>query len=180
MLVRYLIFVSFLTVSESRSSNEGLNKMNDHLDALAYKFFREFARCEYSLKAAGILVEGRREAMADWIEFSRRLESVIEKPTSPELKKAVEYFLSHPPKKQINGPRGLTWDVTLPDHKTRAELILLLVCRVRNNLFHGGKFNGQWFEPERSDELLSAGLIILSNCVAGHAEVRDAYEGSAI
>ena len=66
------------------------------------------------------------------------------------------------------------------NHKHQAELVLRLVCRVRNNLFHGGKFNGHWFEPQRSDELLSHALVILAACVSNHEKVHDAYAQKAV
>lgn len=36
------------------------------LDKLSYLFFREFARCEYSLKAAGLRESQRKDPTADW------------------------------------------------------------------------------------------------------------------
>ena len=91
---------------------------------------------------------------------------------------AIDYFMNHPPKKQIIRDDILTWDETLPGHKSNAELILLLICRVRNNLFHGGKFNDQWFEPQRSKELMHHALTILRACAQSHNKVSNAYAGN--
>ncbi|MBK0795138.1 hypothetical protein GZV14_28120, partial [Escherichia coli O25b:H4-ST131] len=55
---------------------------------------------------------------------------------------------------------SLVWDDSLPQEKDLAKFLFLLIRRVRNNLFHGGKFNGKWFEPERSEALLQHGLVI--------------------
>ena len=60
-----------------------------------------------------------------------------------------------------------------------AKFLFLLIRRVRNNLFHGGKFNGKWFEPERSEALLQHGLVILRHCGTRHSEVSKAYSGIA-
>lgn len=57
-------------------------------------------------------------------------------------------------------------------------IVLLLICRVRNNLFHGGKFNGRWFEPQRSEELMRYALIILRACGQSHDKVSNAYAGN--
>lgn len=145
---------------------------------LAFDFFREFARCEYCLKATGI-IQNKRDATPDWKSFATQVNQILENPVSAELKEAITYYKVHPPKKQVVNDNLLIWDATLPDHKCLAELILLLVCRVRNNLFHGGKFNGHWFEPQRSNELLQHALVILKACIEGHSQVREAYHYKA-
>jgi hypothetical protein len=149
------------------------------LDNLAYEFFREFARYEYCLKATG-LREDTRAAKASWRKYAAEVSQVIDAPQCQELKDAVAYFTAHPPKKQIVNDGALDWDETLPAHNSKAELILLLICRVRNNLFHGGKFNGRWFEPQRSEELMRYALVILRACGQSHPKVSEAYAGSAL
>lgn len=148
------------------------------LDDLAYEFFREFACYEYCLKATG-LRENTRAAKASWSKYAAEVTKVFDAPQSKELADAVSYFTDHPPKKQIVIDGVLHWDETLPDHKSKAELILLLICRVRNNLFHGDKFNGRWFEPQRSEELMRHALAILRECAQNHKKVSEAYADSA-
>jgi len=156
-------------------------RSSPNLDELASEFFREFARCEYCLKVVGLREPKRRDPTADWGAFADEVRPVLETPSSPELKAAVQYYVEHPPKKQIERTDGfLDWKDVLPDHKHQAELVLRLVCRVRNNLFHGGKFNGHWFEPQRSEELLKHALVILSACVASHQKVQEAYAQKAV
>lgn len=65
--------------------------------------------------------------------------------------------------------------IRLPLKKKSSQKILILIRRVRNNLFHGGKFNGEWFEPERSEALMRNALIILRACGENHHEVSKAY-----
>lgn|SRR3990167_7517588 len=152
-----------------------------NIDALAFEFFREFARCEYCLKAVGLREPNRRDPTADWGAFADEVRSTLEAPGTPQLQASVQYFVDHPPKKQIQQANGLLgWSDTLPQHKHQAELILRLVCRVRNNLFHGGKFNGHWFEPQRSEDLLRHALNILNACVESHQVVREAYAQKAV
>ncbi|MEO3878935.1 hypothetical protein [Rheinheimera fenheensis] len=155
------------------------NAAND-LDQIAFQFFREFSRCEYCLKAIGLLEPNRRDPTADWGAFAQEVSQVLAEPESGELRTAVEYFLAHPPKKQVIKNGLLSWSETLPDHKSQAELVLRLICRTRNNLFHGGKFNGHWFEPQRSMELLVHALTILSACISNHKKAKDAYEQKAV
>lgn len=147
------------------------------LDDLGYEFFREFARYEYCLKAIGLL-EGTRAAKASWSKYAAEVTQIIDLPQSPDLMESINYFMEYPPKKQIVRDGVLTWDDTLPAHSSKAELILLLICRVRNNLFHGGKFNGRWFEPQRSEELMRYALIILRACGQSHDKVSNAYAGN--
>ncbi|MDR3370394.1 hypothetical protein [Rhodoferax sp.] len=154
---------------------------SSNLDELAFEFFREFSRCEYCLKVVGLREANRKDPTADWGAFANGVRAVLETPGSTELKVAIRYFVEHPPKKQIAGSDGLLdWKDVLPDHKHQAELILRLVCRVRNNLFHGGKFNGHWFEPQRSDDLLRHALVILAACISNHEAVQEAYAQKAV
>ena len=156
-----------------------INIATTELDSLAFEFFREFARYEYCLKATG-LREKPGAAKANWTKYAAEVTQVIETPEKQDLQDALAYFTNHPPKKQIVKKCGsLGWSETLPNHQSKAELILLLVCRVRNNLFHGGKFNGQWFEPQRSEYLMQHALVILRACGQAHPKVSEAYAGSA-
>ncbi|ENK7105537.1 hypothetical protein AB3Y58_003248 [Enterobacter kobei] len=152
--------------------------MENNLDNLCYEFFREFSRYEYCLKASG-LHHKIKDAKADWDEYAKQVSETINNTTDPELIAAITYFKEHPPKKQIIKEGSLVWDDSLPQEKDLAKFIFLLIRRVRNNLFHGGKFNEKWFEPERSETLLQHGLVILRRCGAEHSEVRKAYSGIA-
>ncbi|HAT3636033.1 TPA: hypothetical protein ACYEOW_005660 [Raoultella terrigena] len=152
--------------------------MENNLDYLCYEFFREFSRYEYCLKACG-LHHKIKDAKADWDEYAKQVSETINNTTDPELISAIAYFKEHPPKKQIIKDGSLIWDDSLPQEKDMAKFIFLLIRRVRNNLFHGGKFNGKWFEPERSEALLQHGLVILRCCGEEHIEVSKAYSGIA-
>jgi len=149
------------------------------LKSLDFEFFREFARYEYCLKATGLREESRA-AKASWNKYAAEVTQVIDAPQGQDLVSAIAYFTDHPPKKQIVNDGALGWDEALPDHQRKAELILLLVCCVRNNLFHGGKFNGHWFGPQRSEDLMQHALVILRACARGHPKVRAAYAGSVL
>lgn len=145
------------------------------LDDLANEFFREFARAEYCLKAVGLCVSGRREAQPDWTAFSETVRKLLEMPADADLIGAITYFNSNPPRKQVYDGGKLQWDSTAPGGKHAADNILILVRRVRNNLFHGGKFNGEWFAPERSEQLLRASLTILRATIDANPQTKQAY-----
>ena len=147
-----------------------------HLDQLAGKLFHFFSRTEYALKVSGFN-KGDGAAEADWRAFALAVEAVIANPTSPELKEAIEFFFNAPPKKQIIVSGVIQWETSEPDTDSKADKLLVYVRRVRNNLFHGGKFNGRWFEPERSEPLLRHSLTILRACVESVPSVQEAYHG---
>lgn len=147
----------------------------DRLDALSLDVFRTFARCEYALKAAGFHDGGSHDVKADWRRFALDLDNTFEHPVDPALAAAVAYLSAHPPRKQVIREGKLEWDDTPPNSISQADLVLAYVRRIRNNLFHGGKFNGHWFEPQRSGELLTHSLCILRHVIHAHVGVREAY-----
>jgi hypothetical protein len=144
------------------------------LDNLAVELFRMFSRFEYALKTTGFHT-GEGDAKPNWRDFALSIETQMENPNSPELREAIEYMLQNPPKKQIIRNGLLKWSNTKVNTGSRADDILLYVRRVRNNLFHGGKFSGNWFAPERSEELLRYSLIILHACLEASPQVAMAY-----
>lgn len=55
--------------------------------------------------------------------------------------------------------------------------MLRLVRVVRNNLFHGGKYqSGPFDEIARNENLLEAAITVLSHCLALSDPVREAFE----
>ncbi len=141
----------------------------------AAEFFRIFSRMEYALKATGYLVPSRRNAEADWTKFALDIHELFANIDTEQLGKATTFLLTEPPKKQINNNGVVEWDPTPPDAKNQTDLLLHYVCRIRNNLFHGGKFNGRWFEPERSGPLIHEGIEVLSVCLQVSEKVNAAY-----
>ena len=147
-----------------------------NLDDLASKLFHVFSRTEYALKASGFN-NGDGEAQANWRNFASAVEAVVANPSTPALQEAIDFYFNAPPKKQVIVGGVIQWQVSDPQTDSRADKLLIYVRRVRNNLFHGGKFNGHWFEPERSEPLLRHGLTILTACVESVPSVQKAYHG---
>ena len=119
---------------------------SSELDCLAVELFKKFARVEYALKAAGFHY-GEGEAKPNWDKFSSSVGGLLEK--DPAIAAAIKYMIEKLPKKQVIRNQLLEWEEAIPNASKTHE-ILLCVRRVRNNLFHGGKFSGHWFAPERS------------------------------
>lgn len=87
-----------------------------NLDDLAFEFFREFSRCEYCLKVVGLREPNRGDPTADWGAFASEVRVLLETPNSRDLKEAVQYYLEHPPKKQIERADGfLDWKDVPPN-----------------------------------------------------------------
>ncbi|MGR6772086.1 hypothetical protein ACU36R_10695 [Pectobacterium brasiliense] len=151
------------------------SKLND----LCFEFFMEFARYEFCLKMTG-LTQGDGNAKANWDRYALEVEKIIASPGTTELAGAIDYILTYPPKKQIVRGGVLSWDETPIQGRNRAQQVFLLIRRIRNNLFHGGKFNGRWFEPERSELLMQHALTILQACARSHAGVYEAYNSMVL
>jgi len=148
--------------------------MSEQLDQLAAEMFRTFARFEYALKAAGFH-NGDGAAEPNWRSFAESIPATFDNPADPVLGEAVLYILDHPPKKQIVAGGILDWNEVAPDTDLQSDRVLIYVRRVRNNLFHGGKFNDRWFEPQRSENLLRHSLTILHACLDASDDLRQAF-----
>lgn len=146
------------------------------LHHLAAEFFHVFTRTEYALKASGFN-HGDGPAKANWALFAGVIEAFVENPTSEEIRQAIEFILNDPPKKQFIAKGLIEWKDVAPTTTSRSDALFQYICRVRNNLFHGGKFNGHWFAPERSERLMNASLVVLRAAVEQEARVREAYHG---
>lgn len=148
------------------------------LDELSFQFFRLFSRAEYALKASGFLASANGDAKADWTKFAAYIDAsfIDAEATDGPLAPAVAYMLTHPPKKQLAQNSELVWQVNEPTSQSKTDLILLYVRRVRNNLFHGGKFSHEWIDPERSKRLIEAALVILRTSVDECPAIVAAYQ----
>jgi len=144
-------------------------------------FFFIFSRFEYGLKRAGYL-KNTKLAEPDWKKFSEdntvKKKFDILKEKSQELKKAIEYLRSKPPKKQIQDNHKLGWDKT-PLSKEDFEGCIDAVKRVRNNLFHGGKFPdpGSVKDPSRNPDLIKHSITVLKYFLDSSPKVKEQYFG---
>ena len=151
--------------------------LNDQaLYELAAEFFHVFARAEYALKASGFN-RGDGPAEPDWTAFAVAVERLISNPLNQELQQAVDFIMNEPPKKQFIVNGLIEWKEVSPSTNSRSDTLFQYIRRIRNNLFHGGKFNGHWFAPERSERLMNAGLVVLRSAVEHEPRVREAYHG---
>ena len=150
--------------------------------SLLLDFFLVFSRAEYALKNSGFLKGDERRVDPDWDKFAASLKNSFRKDKSKELQIATEYILDNPPMKQVLRQNTLMWEANIPNGTlTDIEILLCLVRRIRNNLFHGGKHNAESFEDaERSTQLLQSSLVVIRECVLLAPEVKIHYDAAII
>ena len=152
-----------------------IGSIMNKLDTLSFDFFKLFSRLEYSLKAASFHT-GEGNANPNWTTFAQDIHLKFQALQNENLDGAKQYILANPPKKQVIEQGNITWSDSAPTQVNDTDLLLLYVRRVRNNLFHGGKFNGNWFAPQRSEELLNSSIIVLRHALEMNANVKQAFE----
>ncbi len=136
---------------------------------LVVTFFVVFSRFEATMKAMGHM-KGKDgdPAEPDWENFAKVYRDYFKSDLTEELKKAVTYIETKPPKQQVRkGKNELTWaENRHPANMPQLLRLTLYVRRVRNNLFHGGKFAGGIdATPERNTELLHHSLVLLDEFI---------------
>lgn len=126
--------------------------------------------------------KARYDAKADWDSFARNEEVVqwYNEIDDSVIKDNIGYLLKEPPKKQMIIDGNFDWVVVpLPDSSSEAELLFLYIRRIRNNLFHGGKFAGNnWEDHMRSGKLIEASINILNAAIDAHAGVKKIHVGA--
>jgi hypothetical protein len=153
--------------------------MDATLDQLAFRFFKLFAQYEYALKVLGYAKAGKQnQAEVEWDRFSADIGKTILNDEDPRVVEARQYIFEKPPKRQIWVNDAIDW-AEVPNNERSSQILYSHIRRVRNNLYHGGKFNGRWIDPDRSRELLSGSLLLLEKLVATNAQLSDAIHGNA-
>ena len=152
------------------------------LDQLAFRFFKLFAQYEYALKAMKFYKKGKKnQATPDWDRFAKEIGKLVLDCQDEQTMSAISYLFESPPKRQIIKNDELDWDNVSNTEKKTAQVLFEHVRRVRNNLYHGGKFNGRWFEAEedRSLELISNSLTVLESLRFKHDKLNEAISGNS-
>lgn len=135
---------------------------------LVFRFFVAFSLFEKALKEKEFHQERRddEDIHPDWRKFAgtinEQFTSIINSPDHQELVVAVNYLLNNPPKKQVFRDGCIQLVNTGRSSNSETEWLTVLINRVRNNLFHGGKFS---YERPRDTLLIQSSLIILEEWV---------------
>lgn len=127
---------------------------------LVFEFFMVFSRFEYALKVAGWTRPIKR-ADPDWNEVSTKLQEAEAKDRNLVFGKAGILF-TEPPREQIRlGDGRLSW-CEARRSSNQSKKLIKAVKRVRNNLFHGGKYSDQEVLLSPRDRcLVTAALEVL-------------------
>jgi hypothetical protein len=148
---------------------------------LVLNFFLTLSRLEFALKITGYVRGNEDGVEPDWDRFARDISNSFDIKKNDSLVEAVYYYLGHPPQKQVLIDGSLDWVPAVPNGGSEIQRALILVRRVRNNLFHGGKYNYQRHEEtERNEALLSMGITILREVMDSQPRIQAAYQGAAI
>lgn len=135
---------------------EGQNIMNE--------FFITFSRFEFALKNSNYVNTDNVKVMANWDTFTQSISNSFNIEKTQILKKSVEYLLDNPAKLQIIQNGQLGWENRV--FQANSPIINKLsqtIRDIRNNLFHGGKFNGNYEQDvSRNFLLLKYSIIVLN------------------
>jgi len=145
---------------------------------LVWKFFLAFSRFEYALKCSRYVRQNRDGAVfADWQRFASTHRKKFTANRDNKVRMACVYFTKRPPRQQILVHGVLGWRNSNPLGNTPLLCwLVLMLARVRNNLFHGGKFPWQ-VDPCRNSTLVRHALVLLEAFADLDASVKHYFVG---
>jgi len=134
---------------------------------LAMDFMDAFMRAENALKQGGFATMANGAACAHWDKFASSIKAGFDAIDNQSFRDSVIYLVQNPPRKQVIKESGLEWEDSPVPTGSAAHQSLLMVRRVRNNLFHGGKTfvlgGGDTFE--RNTNLVTASGKVLDHAI---------------
>jgi len=163
MSVNVLAYRSQTGATDKAGGTMRHEEVDEDLRPLVFEFFFWFSRFESALKESGWLQSKAVGAPArpDWQGFVLACAENY----SPSV--AARQLVAANPLKQVIGEHGLTFaDVVFADRASQLERVTVLLKTVRNNLFHGGKQGGAyWDDPDRMRLLLPLSVTVLGELV---------------
>jgi len=154
----------------------------------AKEFFAVFSRFECALKSANCFDKNPDKHLEDincqrikpnWSKYCARY---LEKNENLKAKviTSSKYLLENPPQMQCiqNKTQKIKWNKPKKHKETDLEWIFYLLKLVRNNLFHGGKYEiGQdgSYNSSRDEDLLQTCLKVLYVCLDDDNPVTKAF-----
>lgn len=160
----------FLSRFNQSITTEGRDLINE--------FFITFSRFECALKVTGFAKGGEESVQANWETFAAVIRQDFDNSTkSKSVLDALNYITEHPPRVQnyLNGALG--WrDRVFEPNQPPINKLCLSIKDIRNNLFHGGKFNGNYQEDvSRNYILIKSSLEILNHWLQLNQTVKQNY-----
>ena len=139
-------------------TEEGQNLINE--------FFVIFSRFESALKASGFANGNAEKVNPNWDTFTASIRDSFDNANRTEsVSNAIEYISNHSPRIQNCENGQLGWrDRIFLQNDPLINKLSLSIRDIRNNLFHGGKFNGVFQEDvSRNYILLEHSIEILNH-----------------
>ena len=128
------------------------------------EFFIIFSRFECALKASNFANGNNERVSANWYTFINSINPNFDSDKTPELKQAVDYLINNPPKIQNLDNGHLRWrDRPFKENDQLITKLSLSIRDIRNNLFHGGKFHGNYQEDVSRNYILLKNSILILN-----------------
>lgn len=149
---------------------------NEEGRILIHEFFIIFSRFEYALKACNY-ISGNDRIRPNWDKYVGTISDKFKPDKNEILSEAVKYIIENPPKVQAINDQTIIWNNRNSDDNTPlVNRLRLHISDIRNNLFHGGKFNGT-FSPENSRDfkLLKSCVIILNDWLEISPDIRNQF-----
>lgn len=147
-----------------------------------FRFLALFARWECALKRTEFVKTGQHgQAEADWDLYADAVVSPLAALSAGAFIAAREALVANPPRRQQLDGKRVRW-VANPRRakETDARYLLRVVRDVRNNLFHGSKYqDGPVDELARDQRLIDHATTILEACVDLEPRVRAVFDEAA-
>ena len=141
-------------------------------EPIIFDFFITFARFECALKNTTRFLRPER-AEPNWDVYSEFISNSFNPDFSPEIRTAVDFIMNEPPRKQIIRNNQLDWDLCIVDNNASlTRKLCVYIRRVRNNMLHGGKFNGNYNPESRNYRLITNSTLILNNWLELDDEIK--------
>ena len=141
-----------------------------------YQFFKLFAQFEMALKVLNY-AQFRGYIIIDWSTFSKDIHKSFQE-NKDSVKDSINYLNSSPPLQQIIKDKKLDWSpAKINNKKVETEILIDHIKRVRNNLFHGGKYSGRTDDEYKRDyELITHSRIILEYILTLRSDIKEIIE----
>jgi len=145
-------------------------------EEICKEFFTLFARFEYAMKAAGFREDDNGRIVLLWNQMADSMMKHLTDDNNVELQTAVTYIITQPPKKQSLVNDKIVWVDAYASQGNQIYDLFVYIRRIRNNLFHGGKYKGRYLsDPERSLELINHSSTVLNSCVKVNQDLYEAF-----
>lgn len=147
-----------------------------------FRFLALFARWECALKRSHFARAGaHRQAEADWNAFADTVAGALDGVQVANYATARDHMLSNPPRRQCLEDGQLRWRPNpRRANESDARYLFRVVKDVRNNLFHGGKYQGGPFhELARDRRLIDSATQVLEAMIDLDPRIRQVFEEAA-